>query len=290
MKIVNIIGGLGNQMFCYAFAKSLKNKYPTESIMVDISHFNHYGLHAGFQINEIFKNVDIDIANPKCLSKVTWFLPHYGLSRLLRRILPVRKTEYLEKKDYVFNADVFNIKTDCYYEGYWQSPFYFNDIERDIKDMFTFPEPQEENSSLASQIKNVSSVAIHIRRGDYLNAKSFMGICNLDYYKQAICYIEENIDNPVYFIFSNDIEWCAQNIAPLTKKSKIVFVTHNVGKSSYWDMYLMSCCKGMILANSSFSWWGAYLNKNLSPLIIAPAKWVNRNYRTEVHLNQWIKI
>lgn len=290
MKIVNIIGGLGNQMFCYAFAKALQLKYPNEIIMVDISHFNHYKLHTGFQINEVFNVVDVNIANFKHLYKVTWYLPHYKLSRIMRRILPLRKTEYVEKRDYVYDPIVFDKKNDCYFEGYWQSPIYFSSIKEEIKNMFTFPEPSGDNLALSIRMKKVDSVAVHIRRGDYLNAKSFIGICELDYYKRGISYIKENVRNPVFFIFSNDIEWCVNNITPLTGGSEVNFVTNNKGLDSYWDMYLMSCCKSMILANSSFSWWAAYLNTNLSPVILSPTRWVNRNYDTEIHCKEWIKI
>lgn len=290
MKIVNIIGGLGNQMFCYAFVKSLKIKYPNESILVDISHFNHYDLHQGFEINKIFNIADIKIATPKDLRKVTWYVPHYYLSRILRYFLPNRKTEFLEKKDYVFDPNVFKISDDCYFEGYWQTPKYFEEIGKDIKKMFKFPEPYGENKSLLNRIQQTNSVAIHIRRGDYLNANSFVGICDLEYYYRAISEIKVKIDNPVYYIFSNDIEWCVQNIKPLIGNSLIIFVTHNNSVNSYWDLFLMSNCKNMILANSSFSWWAAYLNTNDCPFVLSPQKWVNRPYETDIHLDYWKKI
>lgn len=289
MKIVNIIGGLGNQMFCYAFALALRTKFD-EKIKVDISHFNKYNLHNGFLVNEIFKIDDIEIASRGEINKLSRYIPNYKLSRIARKFLPTRTTEFIEPFDYLFCQEVFHKKDNCYYEGYWQSPLYFADIERYIKESFQFPSPQFKNRKLEKEILGVDSVGIHIRRGDYVNAKSFTGICELPYYQRAIAHIKKNIEKPHYYIFSNDITWCKNYIFPLLEKNPACFVTHNEGRESYWDMYLMSCCKSLILANSSFSWWAAYLNKNATPLIISPFKWVNRNYKTDIHLDSWIRI
>lgn len=289
MKIVNTIGGLGNQMFCYAFAFSLKLKHK-EDVYVDISHFNHYNLHDGFQINEIFNVKEINVATKKEIKKLARYVPHYALSRVFRKFLPSKSKEYIEKQDYVYDKEALYLEEDSYYEGYWQSPLYFDDIEQEIKKMFTFPESKGENKKIEEIMKTVNSVSIHVRRGDYLNAKSFMGICELDYYEKAIEYINSEIKDPYFFIFSNDIKWCEENLRHLLKTNNVMFVSNNVGKESYWDMYLMSCCKNMILANSSFSWWAAYLNKNKDAKVLAPKKWVNRDYETQIHLDSWKKI
>lgn len=289
MKIVNTIGGLGNQMFCYAFTLVLK-KRNYEDIFVDISHFNHYGLHDGFLINEIFDVKDIMIASKKEISRLTTYIPHYSLSRLVRKILPNKPKEYIEKRDYVYDEKALLVSGDCYFEGYWQSPMYFSEFKEDVKNMFTFPPTNGKNKELLELIQAVNSVSIHVRRGDYLTAKSFIGICELDYYKEAICKISNAIEDPYYFIFSNDIAWCTENLKEYLNTERISFVSHNVGKNSFWDMCLMSYCKNMIIANSSFSWWAAFLNRNKNAKIISPKKWVNRNYTTQVHLDSWEKI
>lgn len=286
MKVINIIGGIGNQMFCYAFAIALK-KIHKENILVDISHFNHYGLHDGFLINEIFNVKEINVAGKKEISRVTRYIPHYTLSRIARIILPKKSKEYIEKRDYVHDEQALLVTGDCYYEGYWQSPMYFDNVKEDVFKMFAFPNVSGKNKELSKLIYSVNSVSIHIRRGDYLNAKSFMGICELDYYKKAIGKISSSVENPYYFIFSNDIDWCIDNLKNILNTDRVDYVSHNVGKDSFWDMYLMSCCKNMIIANSSFSWWAAYLNQNEKPLIISPEKWVNRDYETHIHLNSW---
>lgn len=289
MKIINTIGGLGNQMFCYAFALALKNKY-NEEVLLDISHFNHYNLHNGFQINDIFKNDLIKIASKKEISKLTSYIPHYKLSRILRKLLPIKSKEYIESRDYIYDGEAMNVAGDCYYEGYWQSPHYFKNIESDVKRIFTFPTTEGDNKKLENIILDTNSISIHIRRGDYLNAKSFKGICELDYYREAIALMNSKVDNPYYFIFSNDINWCVENLTEILNTDRVKFVSHNVGKESYWDMYLMSCCKNMVIANSSFSWWAAYLNRSVSPIIVAPKRWVNRNYNTQILIDKWLLI
>jgi hypothetical protein len=108
MKIVNTIGGLGNQMFCYAFAFSLKLKHK-EDVYVDISHFNHYNLHDGFQINEIFKVKEINVASKKEIKKLARYVPHYALSRIFRKFLPSKSKEYIEKQDYVYDKEALRI-------------------------------------------------------------------------------------------------------------------------------------------------------------------------------------
>ena len=289
MKIVNVIGGLGNQMFCYAFAKALQCK-SDEKIFVDLSHFNHYELHEGFLIDKIFNVSDILIADKSHIKALSYYCPHYKLSRLLRKILPPKRTEYIEKQNYIYDSDALNTKENCYYEGYWQSPLYFFDLEGEIKKMFTFSIPQNENKQIALKMQQVNSVCIHVRRGDYVNAKSFMGICDITYYEQAISFIKKKNDQPTFFIFSNDMNWCEENIRPLLGAFEFEFVSHNSKSDSYWDMYLMTCCKNMIIANSSFSWWAAYLNITDNPLVIAPDKWVNRNYKIDIHLENWVKM
>ncbi len=289
MKIVNTIGGLGNQMFCYSFALALKKRC-NEELFVDISHFNHYGLHDGFLINEIFNVKEINVAGKQEISCVTRYIPHYNLSRIARKFLPKKSKEYIEKRDYVFDENALNVQGNCYYEGYWQSPMYFNSIDEDVKNMFVFPVVTDENKELSELIDSINSVSIHVRRGDYLNAKSFKGICELDYYQNAICKINTTVENPYYFIFSNDIDWCRENLGNFLQTDRVKFVSNNVGKNSFWDMYLMSRCKNMIIANSSFSWWAAYLNANNDAKIISPKKWVNRDYDTQVHLDSWENI
>ena len=290
MKIVNIIGGLGNQMFQYALALSLQHRYPDEDIRIDISHFWGYGLHNGFEIDRIFGQA-IPTASARELLKMTYYCPWYKASRVLRRLLPARRTELIEKEDYVFDAAVLNATGDRYYDGYWQSSHYFDHCRDIIIDAFQFPTlSDEKNRDLSKRILISNSVSVHVRRGDYLGISNVRGICDLDYYSKAICAIQERLIDPVFFVYSDDIDWCKRYLQPLLGNSPTTFVSHNHGRDSYKDMLLMSMSKACILANSSFSWWGAYLNQRADKIIIAPSRWVNDNNSNDIYLENCIRI
>lgn len=287
MKIVNIIGGLGNQMFQYAFARVLKEKYPDEEVLIDPHLFrfplikkykNNNFYHNGFEVDATFPNASLKIANWRQMSKVTYFLPNYVLNRVLRRVLPKRVSEYTQENEFAFYPEVFSIKTDCYFEGYWQHYKYFDGMRDVLLDMFQFPQPNEKNVNLSEEIQHTHSIGMHVRRGDYVGNKGFGNVCTLEYYQKAIEQMEIN-PNTHFFVFSNDISWCKDNLEPLMKH--VTYVDWNKGKDSHWDMFLMSKCEQLVIANSSFSWWGAYLNQQ-AKRIIAPKLW-NR-YVMDIHI------
>lgn len=295
MKIVNIIGGLGNQMFQYAFAVALKKNYPNEQVYIDTQHFkylfiNHYKschLHNGYELNKIFSKTDIPVASAKDIIKISQYIPNYFLSRVSRRLFPCRKSEYIERHNYIFYPEVFKKKESCYFEGYWQSAKYFMNAITEIRDCFEFDAPNKYNTNMCEQICSSSSVGIHVRRGDYLLDPEYKGLCELDYYERAIKKIDTSGKH--FFIFSNDIVWCRNNLLCLFGESNVTFVDGNKGANSAWDMFLMSQCDELIIANSSFSWWGAFLNKKATK-IIAPKKWINRDYEADVYLDNWLKV
>ena len=218
-------------------------------------------------------------------------MPNYVLSRVVRRLLPARKNEYIQasRDIFAFNEDVFNAKGDGYYEGVWQAVGYHKDVQDKIQEVFAHPKPNAYNAEMIKQISDCNSVGLHVRRGDYLYAPDFNGICDLEYYKKAIEVILSDGKGHCFYIFSNDIEWCKQEIEPLLNGNKVVYITENRGKDSCWDMFLMTYCKNLIIANSSFSWWGAFLNKNVYK-VVAPYPWVNRDGKIENYCEEWIKI
>jgi len=180
-----------------------------------------------------------------------------------------------------------------YLEGYWGSEKYFKDIENIIRKEFTLKDkPDAINQKMISRIKNCDSVSIHIRRGDYIfdeKTNKYHGVCNLDYYLKAIALVAKKVKKPYFFIFSDDIRWAKQN---LHLKFPCVYVNHNIGKKDYEDLRLMSNCCHNIIANSSFSWWGAWLNKNKDKIVIAPKKWfTDKSINTKDLIpKQWLKI
>ncbi len=299
MKIVNIIGGLGNQMFQYAFALSLQEKFPNEQILIDTSHYHYIflkkwktsNLHNGYEIDKLFPNASIPKAKALQLMKVTWYMPNYWLSRIIRKILPKRKTEYIQTpfNDTTFDEVAYKQEGDCYYEGYWQAISYYLPIINRIQEVFKHPKPDKINAQYINKISTENSVGIHIRRGDYLNFAAYKDICNLEYYKKGISEILKDGEKHIFYIFSNDLKWCKENICPLLGENPFVMVTENTGEKSCWDMFLMTYCKDLIIANSSFSWWGAFLN-NRQGRIIASKKWNNNKSNLDFWGSDWIKL
>lgn len=299
MKIVNIIGGLGNQMFQYAFAVALQERFPNEKILIDKSHFHHIfskkwkgtNLHNGYEIGKVFPNANLQTATPLQLMRVTRYVPNYVLSRIVRKKLKPKDTEFIQKKKdiFVYQPEAFNVQNDCYFEGNWESARYFTDCRAKVQEVFAHGIPNDINTNYILSMEKEDSVGIHIRRGDYLASAKWSGICTLDYYRKGIEEILSDGMQHVFYIFSNDMSWCKDNIKPLLDGHRVVTVTENKGMNSCWDMFLMTHCKDLIIANSSFSWWGAFLNRR-GGRVVAPSKWLNEDREVEIWLDEWIKI
>ena len=277
-------------MFQYAFAYALHLRNPGEQVLIDTSLFNGYSLHNGFEIEHLF-GLRLPIAGKKDLCQVTRYVPYYPLARLVRKVLPTPKTVYLDPEYHTFDPVAMTQPGDTYYDGYWQTEKYFCDFHDIILGIFTFKNELSPNSSsLVEQILKTNSISIHVRRGDYVKSSNYKGICDLDYYGRAIKKAKELITNPRFFIFSDELSWCKSNLAPLVGDVQTVYVDGNTGINSSDDMRLMSFARCNILANSSFSWWAAYLNQRCDRLAIAPPKWVNEVESKDVYLESWIKV
>jgi hypothetical protein len=186
---------------------------------------------------------------------------------------------------YKLKFSLFNV-----YEGYWQSEKYFDKVQSELRRLYTFnfEKLSSETLDYLSSIKSTNSVSVHIRRADYLQHEDFYGgICTFEYYRNAIKYFMKNIDNPIFYFFSDDIEWVVEQFEnlPIYK-----FVNINHSNDNWQDMYLMSQCNHNIIANSTFSWWGAWLNSNPKKLVLAPRKWSNMYENIDIYPPDWIKI
>lgn len=288
MKIIKILGGIGNQMFQYAFLLSLKERY-VDNYLVDTSIFDIWNIHNGYELKRVF-NIQEKEATTEEIKKVAWYSSNYKVRRGLSLIFP-KNTMCVERSPYKYYPQFLEKAGDAYYDGYWQYYMYFEPVRKDVFSAFQFvPDTDDRNNNLISKMNNANFVSIHVRRGDYLESKEYKGICGIDYYKNAIALVRSNIRTPTYLIFSNDIEWCRINISPLLENSPIIFVDWNVGKNSFRDMDLMRKCRANIIANSSFSWWAAYLNVNENKFVVSPKKWTNRKMEFNVQLNNWILI
>lgn len=301
MKIVNILGGLGNQMFQYAFAIALKNIYVKETVYVDVQHYKNAFIkkyhgnnfyHNGYEINKVFPNATIKPANAWNLMKVSYYIPNQILARTVRRLFPKRKSEFVaDQQPYVFLPEALDVKDNCYFDGYWMSPLYFDAYRDEILKEFEFrPFDTKENMKFQSLLQKDNSVTIHIRRGDYVGSNTLGGICTLNYYRNAINEVRKIVVKPVFFIFSNDQDWCMENLKNEFGNCEVHFISHNKGKESYRDMQLMSIARCNILANSSFSWWGAYLNQRKDHITYCPNKWHNTMEYKDHYVDGWIKI
>jgi hypothetical protein len=283
MKIIKFLGGLGNQMFQYAFYKSLTAHGKTT--YADVSAFKDYKLHNGLEIERIF-DIKLKKANP-FFSKL--LKPHQGsrFYRKLKRILFLKKSYREETTEFCFNPSLFNLRGHHYFWGYWQHEDYFKNISIEIRKDFTFKQPLNvTNQNALREIQSGNSIGIHVRRGDYVNDPLLGGLCNLDYYTSAIKTCNIRIQDPKFYVFSDDINWCRENLSTL---GTMYFIDWNKGNESFVDMQLMSNCKHQIIANSSFSWWAAWLNENPDKVVIAPKKWINNSTST-LALKEWIKI
>lgn len=292
MKIVRIIGGLGNQLFQYAVLVALRKRTGDE-VKIDLSAMSGYGLHNGFELQNIF-NITASIATVSEVKRLGRFYKNYRQWQVCHHFFPWWKKELVEWKFTKFYSKlIYDANKDRLYDGYWQCPKYFDDARNEILREYTYKnELDERNGKIASKmLSDDKSVSIHVRRGDYLKAKKYAGICGVEYYRQAVKIMKEKIgENYHVYIFSNDMEWCKRNILPILNDNNVMFVDWNIRADSYKDMRLMSLCRINIIAASSFSWWGAYLNQRKDQIVIAPKKWINWDLEYEVQMPDWIKI
>ena len=267
MITIKLVGGLGNQMFQYVAAKSLAKLHRTK-LCLDLSWFKNIPDKATTRKFEL-----------ACF-KLSKQIPHLtspsreGIEQFLDKFKFWNKKKFYQEPHYHFDSKFFDLGSDVVLNGYFQSEKYFKNIEKIIRKEFTFKHKKKgRNKELAELIKKTNSVSLHIRRGDYVSdAKTDQthGTCNLDYYHRCITKIKKEVEDPHYFIFSDDINWVKEN---LKINHPAEYVDWNTGEKSYEDMRLMIQCKHNIIANSSFSWWGAWLNDNPNKIVFAPQKW-----------------
>jgi len=270
MIIVNLTGGLGNQMFQYAFGKTIATK-----LKVDLKlHFTNalFNTQRPYELN--FFNISASMTTKKDLQKFG-VIQNHVVNRLLylfdeRCQIQFNKHIVTQRFPYIFNSSYLDIRNNSYIQGYWADERYFKGVEDILKKEFTPKKKLDErNQKILRQIQTPASVSIHVRRGDYVTNKTnipkFIG---LDYYIKSINKIKSKISKPVFFVFSDDIPWCKQNLN--SPKDNIYYIDHNKEKDSYKDLLLMSACKHNIIANSTFSWWSGWLNINDNKIVIKP--------------------
>lgn len=291
MIIVNLTGGLGNQMFQYALGRHLAIKHKTT--------LKYHFTNALFNTSRKFAldvfNIQATEASKRDLKKLGVFS-----NRIFNRIfyliderLHFQPNQHIitEHKHFIFDPNILKLPNDIYLQGFWQNELYFRNITDIIKRDFTLKTNLDnKNSRILKVIRNTNSISIHVRRGDYVYNKSNWKksgiVCTLNYYKKAINVMNSNVNNPRYFVFSDDIQWCKKNIKT---NHDTVYIDWNQEENAYKDMYLMSHCKHNIIANSSFSWWGAWLNNNKTKIVISPQDWIYKQQQSPI-LKKWVVI
>lgn len=317
MIIIRFSGGLGNQIYQYALLRRLQFAYPNAEIKIDLSFYQQNHIHNGFELDKVFGIFEREVrkAGKLDLLKVKYEIPFESVERFPKMLIkPVawvnarsrsvftnmhfrneikeevqKETGNFEKQDpEKLNTQMDHIdeKKHCYIDGYWQDELFFGKVLNRVLRDLQFPDFQDDkNIELENKIRENQSVSIHVRRGDY--AGSRYDVLTPDYYKNAIQYIEKKTDVTKYFIFTDDAGYTEREFGFLNNKC---IVQHNKGENSWCDMKLMSLCKYNILANSSFSNWAGYFNKNDDKIIVYPSQYTKTEKNTDKFGKGWVKI
>jgi hypothetical protein len=269
MIVVRLYGGLGNQLFQYSTGRRLA-EYVGEELVLDIGNLGHNVSNITTRQYELWR---YPICARTLSSNEVKFAKLYT-NKLLKRLPLPRPWLFQKEKYFQFNPDILESSGSVYLDGYWQSPKYFESIKKTLRTELTPIEPMGVSDQITAKIiSETNSVAIHVRRGDYVSVKSVAqthGICSLDYYHSAIELMNKHVRTPTFFVFSDDPDWVQEN---LKTNLPIEYVNHNGSNNAFQDVRLISLCQHQVIANSSFSWWGAWLNPNPKKLVVAPKKW-----------------
>lgn len=292
MIVVKLIGGLGNQMFQYAAGKALAMHHNTE-LYLDVSGLlgspNDACTPRKFELGAF--HIRAEIAGQAQLSQFdaeesVWV-------RKYKSMFPFWfKQVRLNESQSGFYSRFFKLPANTYLNGYWQTENYFLQNRQGLLADFTLKKTSEGYNQILEQINSCNSVSLHVRRGDYVTlavANEFHGVLPLRYYKDAMSYLNTIQKQLVYFVFSDDIPWCRKNLNFLTEVRYV-----DGGQSGLLpqeELVLMSRCKHHIIANSSFSWWGAWLNRQHDTTVIAPVKWFNKLQQPKDLIpKRWIRL
>ncbi len=291
MVIVQLTGGLGNQLFQYAMGYALATKHNVP-LKLDINFFATYEWHE-------YSLAPLNLSAPIATTTEIQQLKQRNYSRWQRFKQAIFTTTpiIIEERNLLYDATYLNAGSNCYYVGYWQCEHYFKDLRTALLAEFTVTiPPSHYNAQILESIANTTNaVSLHVRRGNFVSVdrvNAVHGTASLNYYQKAVEYIVEQCNTtPTFYVFSDDVAWAKQNIV---LNYTTVFIDANDAKTDYEDLRLMSACNHNILANSTFSWWGAWLNTNPSKIVVAPKQWfadVEKN-KEAVHIipSDWISL
>lgn len=263
-------------MFQYATGRAIAHRYNLP-LLLDASGFAHYDLRR-YELGEL--SIQARLATDAELARAGVKVKAPTLFKRLSMAVGFnRPANQLKEASFTYDARVEQITPPVYLDGYWQSERYFSNIADLLRQEFMLKVPLDvANEQMSAQIRETgaSAVSLHIRRGDYVNnpqTAQYHGICSLDYYRAAVDYIASRVSEPHFFVFSDDHAWVTDNFR---LKHAVTLVDVNGADRGVCDMALMKACRHHIIANSSFSWWGAWLNPSVEKIVVAPARWFNQ--------------
>jgi hypothetical protein len=290
MTLLTLNGGLGNQLFQYALGRRIAHDRQ-EPLLLDISEFSQnligktprtYRLqHFNIQANIATPHDMQDFTDPRLYKRIQ--------RRILRQFAPQWASySVYERETFVYDASILAKKGNVRLLGYWQHPQYFAPITQTLlQELQVITPPSDQNRTLLETIKQVNAVALHIRRGDYVtnaHTNQFHGVAPLAYYHQAVTQLAQAVMNPHIFVFSDDMAWAREH---LHLAHPITFVDHNTPETDYEDLRLMAHCQHHIIANSSFSWWGAWLAQHPQQCVFAPYQWTRDHTAQGIVPTHW---
>lgn len=267
MIIVQINGGLGNQLFQYSTAKALSIK-KNVPLLLDMSWFAQTGKKDGLHYFPVPERIATEF-------ELKPFYERGLIKKAVQRLKISKNREIYREKFFHFDPNLFKVNDRVFLKGIWQSEKYFIDQDEAIRQTLTIKEQYTSHlSSIAAELHSTNSISIHVRRGDYLTpvALDVLGLQELDYYKTAWSEIKSKVPNAQVYFFSDDTRYVEEELMPIIPGT---ILSRQKADNYIEDFYLMSQCKHNIIANSSFSWWAAWLNNNPDKLVIAPKKWFN---------------
>jgi hypothetical protein len=288
VTIVKVMGGLGNQMFSYAFGLALRKR--GRDVRLDTSWYERCSAHNGWELSRLF-DLDIPLCSTGERDRLGDLAAGFG-ARLRRKLLGERRGHLKERRP-GYDPRFLDFGGDAYLDGFWQSPRYHEGIEDEIDAAFAFPVDRDpESLACTASIAGRRAVGVHVRRGDFLTSEALYGVCTERYYLNALeialADADDNADDPIILFFSDDLDWCRDRLGD---GRDAVYVDWNRGPDSWRDMRLMTLCDGLVIANSSFSWWGARLGK-AGKAIVAPSRWFAGGLEDnlDIAMGGWIRV
>ena len=291
MIITNLVGGLGNQMFQYAFGRALSLRHGVP-LKIDARDFRTYRLHR-FVLQQAFSLAADEATAADRRAVLGWRGSLPALSVLRRNALEAWRGPRLLVQDVREPASryVSAAPASCYLLGYWQSERFFAGAAGEVRRDFRFrPQLSGANRDWAQRIADCTAVSVHVRRGDYAAnpaTRALHGLCSPEYYRRAISHVAEHAPRAQFFVFSDDLAWARASLAIPHPHH---FVDGNGPEANFHDLQLMSLCRHHVIANSSFSWWGAWLCERADKIVVAPSRWVAYTELPEIAPPAWVRL